>query len=92
MVCHWVLNAWNNISEEIIIRAFEKCGISNCLSGKKESDEDKEKEFDENEEEESNEEPDEKPNEEDKESDEEYKTGDKNESGNKMDNYKWPEC
>ncbi|CAG8799765.1 1175_t:CDS:1, partial [Cetraspora pellucida] len=32
-VCHWVLNAWNDISHDIIIRAFKKCSISNCLSG-----------------------------------------------------------
>jgi len=31
--CKWVLSAWNDISEEIIIRAFKKCGISNCLTG-----------------------------------------------------------
>ncbi|CAG8706548.1 21812_t:CDS:2 [Gigaspora rosea] len=31
-VCCWVLDAWNEISKDIIIRAFKKCGISNCLS------------------------------------------------------------
>ncbi|CAG8852745.1 10234_t:CDS:2, partial [Gigaspora margarita] len=28
----WVLNAWEDISEDITIRSFKKCGISNCLS------------------------------------------------------------
>ncbi|CAG8850730.1 29661_t:CDS:2, partial [Gigaspora margarita] len=32
-VCRWVLNAWEDISEDIIIRSFKKYGISNCLSG-----------------------------------------------------------
>ncbi|CAG8708118.1 2112_t:CDS:2 [Cetraspora pellucida] len=32
-VYHWVLNAWNDISHDIIIQAFKKCSISNCLSG-----------------------------------------------------------
>ncbi|CAG8719992.1 11653_t:CDS:1, partial [Gigaspora rosea] len=48
-VCRWVLNAWEDISEDIIIRSFKKCGISNCLSGSEdhliyESDEDSEEE------------------------------------------------
>ncbi|CAG8813479.1 34342_t:CDS:1, partial [Gigaspora margarita] len=34
-VCHLVLNAWNDISDEIITQAFKKCSISNCLSGSK---------------------------------------------------------
>ncbi|CAG8838534.1 32107_t:CDS:2, partial [Gigaspora margarita] len=34
-VCHWVLNTWNDISEDIIVRAFKKYGISNCLLGSK---------------------------------------------------------
>jgi DDE superfamily endonuclease len=29
----WVLNAWNDISNEIVIRAFKKYGISNCITG-----------------------------------------------------------
>ncbi|CAG8676651.1 22896_t:CDS:2 [Gigaspora margarita] len=32
MLGRWVLNAWKDISEDIIIRSFKKCGISNCLS------------------------------------------------------------
>ncbi|GBC08015.1 hypothetical protein RclHR1_07860009 [Rhizophagus clarus] len=32
-VCGWVKRSWNNVSEEIIIRAFKKCGISNALDG-----------------------------------------------------------
>ncbi|CAG8847952.1 19729_t:CDS:2, partial [Gigaspora margarita] len=48
-VCHWVLNTWEDISEDIIIRLFKKCSISNCLSGSEnhliyESDEDSEEE------------------------------------------------
>ncbi|CAG8857548.1 7560_t:CDS:1, partial [Gigaspora margarita] len=48
-VCRWVLNAWEDISEDIIIRSFKKCGISNCLSGSEdhliyELDEDSEEE------------------------------------------------
>ncbi|CAG8848652.1 37516_t:CDS:2, partial [Gigaspora margarita] len=35
-------NAWEDISEDIIIWLFKKCGISNCLSGK--SDENSEEE------------------------------------------------
>ncbi|CAG8797952.1 32990_t:CDS:2 [Gigaspora margarita] len=34
-VCHWVLDAWNEISEDIIVRVFKKYGILNCLSGSK---------------------------------------------------------
>ncbi|CAG8834240.1 17576_t:CDS:2, partial [Gigaspora margarita] len=33
IVCCWVLDAWNEISKDIIVQAFKKCGISNCLSG-----------------------------------------------------------
>ena len=29
----WVLNAWNDISAEIIICSFKKCCISNCMMG-----------------------------------------------------------
>ncbi|CAG8815298.1 32246_t:CDS:2, partial [Gigaspora margarita] len=53
-LCRWVLNAWEDISEDIIIQTFKKCGISNCLSGSKdhliyESDKDsEEKNSDEN--------------------------------------------
>ncbi|CAG8830274.1 24154_t:CDS:2, partial [Cetraspora pellucida] len=32
-VCHCVLNAWDDIFHDIIIQAFKKYGISNCLSG-----------------------------------------------------------
>ncbi|CAG8853527.1 17538_t:CDS:2, partial [Gigaspora margarita] len=54
-VYHWVLDAWNKISKDIIIQAFKKCGVSNCLLGSKdhliyatdnESDEDKIEDFD----------------------------------------------
>lgn len=32
-VCKWVKRAWENISDDIIIRSFKKCGISNDLDG-----------------------------------------------------------
>ncbi|CAG8802900.1 26084_t:CDS:2 [Gigaspora margarita] len=32
-VCDWVLKAWEDISEDVIIHAFKKCSISNCLLG-----------------------------------------------------------
>ncbi|RIA89459.1 hypothetical protein C1645_824845 [Glomus cerebriforme] len=31
-VCSWVKRAWNNISNEIIVQSFKKCGISNSLN------------------------------------------------------------
>ncbi|CAB4441714.1 unnamed protein product [Rhizophagus irregularis] len=31
-VCGWVKRAWDNISDEIIIESFKKCGISNSLN------------------------------------------------------------
>ncbi|CAB4439968.1 unnamed protein product [Rhizophagus irregularis] len=32
-MCGWVKRSWENLSEEIIIRSFKKCGISNELDG-----------------------------------------------------------
>jgi hypothetical protein len=32
-VCGWVIRAWENISNDIIIRSFKKCSISNALDG-----------------------------------------------------------
>ncbi|RIB25195.1 hypothetical protein C2G38_2166545 [Gigaspora rosea] len=57
-VCYWVLNTWNDIPEDIIVRVFKKCSISNCLSGSKdhliynddEGDSNKSDEYDEDEE------------------------------------------
>ncbi|CAG8841393.1 36117_t:CDS:2 [Gigaspora margarita] len=34
-VCYWGLNTWNDIPKDIIVRAFKKCSISNCLLGSK---------------------------------------------------------
>ncbi|CAG8824960.1 36793_t:CDS:2 [Gigaspora margarita] len=34
-IYHWVLDTWNEISENIIVRAFKKYSISNCLLGSK---------------------------------------------------------
>ena len=31
-VCGWVKRSWDNISDEIIIQSFKKCGISNSLN------------------------------------------------------------
>ena len=31
-VCGWVKCSWNNISDEVIIKSFKKCGISNSLN------------------------------------------------------------
>ncbi|XP_056407556.1 uncharacterized protein LOC130300905 [Hyla sarda] len=30
-VCQWVKTSWNTVSEDIVIRSFKKCGISNAL-------------------------------------------------------------
>ena len=32
-ICRWVIRAWENISNNIIIRFFKKCSISNALDG-----------------------------------------------------------
>jgi DDE superfamily endonuclease len=37
-VCGWVKRAWDNISDEIIIQSFKKCGISNSLNELENSD------------------------------------------------------
>src|SRR6185295_19301809 len=31
--CQWVLKTWQEISPDIIVHAFKKCGISNALDG-----------------------------------------------------------
>ncbi|CAG8788092.1 267_t:CDS:1 [Dentiscutata erythropus] len=31
LMCHWIIKAWNDIPAEIIIKSFEKCGLSNVL-------------------------------------------------------------
>ena len=94
-VCHWVLNAWNDISDDIIVRAFKKCGISNCLSGSEDHliyddcEDDKDDESDEDaagsdEDEEYDEQPDEG---------EEPDEGEKSDEDENMYEYnKWPEC
>ena len=28
---HWIMEAWNDIPTEMIVKSFEKCGISNAL-------------------------------------------------------------
>jgi hypothetical protein len=33
LVVEWVKEAWESISEEIIIKSFKKCGISNAMDG-----------------------------------------------------------
>ncbi|CAL4062438.1 unnamed protein product, partial [Meganyctiphanes norvegica] len=32
-VCQWVKKSWDQVKEEIIIKSFKKCGISNALDG-----------------------------------------------------------
>ncbi|CAG8603384.1 3519_t:CDS:2 [Gigaspora margarita] len=102
-VCNWVLKAWEDISEDVIICAFKKCGISNCLSGsedhliydddnKNNSNENSDNNESEVEEKGSNKELDEN-----EEFDKNDETGDENkefnknnETGDEME--KWPEC
>ena len=31
-VCGWVKQSWDNISDEVIIKSFKKCGILNSLN------------------------------------------------------------
>lgn len=33
VLCNFVIKAWNDITEETVIRSFKKCGISNSLDG-----------------------------------------------------------
>ncbi|CAG8569906.1 21354_t:CDS:2 [Gigaspora margarita] len=33
LICQWILEAWDDISAEMIIKSFKKCGISNKLDG-----------------------------------------------------------
>ena len=30
-VCQWVINSWNKLKVETIVKAFKKCGICNAL-------------------------------------------------------------
>ena len=30
-VCQWVINSWNGVKDEIVVKSFKKCGISNNL-------------------------------------------------------------
>lgn len=32
-VCEWIVNAWNAIPKEMVMKSFLKCGISNSLAG-----------------------------------------------------------
>uniref|UniRef100_A0A182RD00 DNA topoisomerase (ATP-hydrolyzing) n=1 Tax=Anopheles funestus TaxID=62324 RepID=A0A182RD00_ANOFN len=32
-ICQWVLTAWRGVSEGIVVKSFQKCGISNNLDG-----------------------------------------------------------
>ena len=32
-VCQWIVNSWNEISLDMAIRSFLKCGISNSIDG-----------------------------------------------------------
>ena len=33
IICKWIIEAWDNISSEMVIKSFKKCGISNNLDG-----------------------------------------------------------
>ena len=33
LICHWIMEAWNDIPVEMAVKSFEKCGISNALDG-----------------------------------------------------------
>jgi hypothetical protein len=33
IVCKWILEAWNEIPKEMIVKSFKKCGISNAMDG-----------------------------------------------------------
>ena len=32
-VCQWVIDAWNNIPTDMVVKSFLKCGISNSMDG-----------------------------------------------------------
>ena len=32
-LCNFIISAWNDIPEEIVINSFKKCGTSNSLDG-----------------------------------------------------------
>ncbi|KAH1170321.1 hypothetical protein KIL84_001306 [Mauremys mutica] len=32
-VCQWIKTSWDAVKEDIIIKSFKKCGISNALDG-----------------------------------------------------------
>lgn len=32
-VCEWVKTSWDSVKDEIVVRSFKKCGISNALDG-----------------------------------------------------------
>jgi hypothetical protein len=32
-VCQWIKQSWSTVREDIIVKSFKKCGISNALNG-----------------------------------------------------------
>jgi hypothetical protein len=32
-VCQWIKQLWSTVREDIIVKSFKKCGISNALDG-----------------------------------------------------------
>ena len=32
-VCEWVKTSWDAVKEEVVVRSFKKCGISNAMDG-----------------------------------------------------------
>ena len=33
IVCEWVIDAWNDIPTDMVVKSFSKCGISNSMDG-----------------------------------------------------------
>lgn len=33
VICNWILEAWDSIPKEMVIKSFKKCGISNSMDG-----------------------------------------------------------
>ena len=36
IVLQWINKAWSNVAEDLIVRAFVKCGIANAIDGSEE--------------------------------------------------------
>ena len=38
VICKWIIEIWNNIPTEMVVKSFKKCEISNNLDGTKNDD------------------------------------------------------